>query len=183
MEFETVLRGLLTGLERDRIRYGVIGGFALGVLGVPRATLDLDLLVHRDDLASFHDLMVGLGYTRAVATENVSHYRHADEVWGAVDVLHAFRAPSVAMLARAHPVPVFGGAMTMAVLEPEDVIGLKVQAMANDPRRRAQDVADIEALMARYRTRLDWARIREYFELFGLSEDVAMLAERFGHAE
>jgi len=39
VDFELVLKRLLAEFDGDRIRYAVIGGFALGVLGVPRQTL------------------------------------------------------------------------------------------------------------------------------------------------
>ena len=39
------------------------------------------------------------------------------------------------------------GAETVPVLQAEDVIGLKVQASSNDPRRVALDMADVERLI------------------------------------
>lgn len=51
VNFERVLEALLAEFDRRRIRYAAIGGFALGVLGYPRTTIDLDFLVHKDDLA------------------------------------------------------------------------------------------------------------------------------------
>ncbi len=50
VDFERVLKALLAGFDYQQIRYAAIGGFALGVLGIPRATMDLDFLVQRDDL-------------------------------------------------------------------------------------------------------------------------------------
>jgi hypothetical protein len=183
MDFERVVKALVEAFARGRIRYGVIGGLALGALGAPRATADIDVLVHRDDLEALHHALSGLGYTRSIATENVSHYRHVDQLWGGVDVLHAFRKFSLAMLDRARALPIFGGTASLTVLQPEDVIGLKVQAMANDPERRAQELADIEALMARYGDKLDWERIEEFYRLFDLEQEASALRKRFGHAE
>ena len=154
----------------------------MGVLGVPRATMDLDFLVHRDDLDKLHGVLISLGYRRLVHTENVSQYRHSDGLWGSIDFVHAFRKPSLVMLARAKSYPVFGGTQTARVVGPEDVIGLKVQAMVNDPDRRTQELADIERLMAPYGERLDWERIQEYYDLFDLGEDAKQLRKRFGHA-
>ena len=71
----------------------------------------------------------------------------------------------------------------MRLLQPEDVIGLKVQAMANDPERHAKEEADIQALMEVHRAGLDWERLREYFELFGLVQTWKTLRERYGKAE
>ena len=77
-----MLRAVLQGFEQRRIRYAALGGFALGALKVPRTTMDVDVLVHRDDLESLRDILNGLGCRQEVQTENVSHYRHADPTWG-----------------------------------------------------------------------------------------------------
>ena len=183
MNFEQVLRALLSTCEQHRIRYAMIGGFALGVLGVPRATADLDCLVHRDDLEQFDTAMRLLGYQRYIQTENATHYRHPERAWGALDVLHAFRTPSLRMLERAKPYPIFDGTVSVRVLDPEDVIGLKVQAIANNPLRRAQDTADIQSLASRYGASLDWKRIQEYYALFDLQNEGQRLEKEFGHAQ
>lgn len=182
MDFRQTITALLDGFARHRIRYAAIGGFALGVLGVPRSTGDLDFLVSRDDLGSLDALMSGLGYRLTARTENVSHYAHNQAVWGTLDVLHAFRRFSVGMLDRARTAPIFDGASAITVLQPEDIIGLKVQALANDATRLAQETADIEALAARYGAQLDWDRIQEYYELFDCGSDGTKLRERFAHA-
>lgn len=182
MDFERVLKALLNEFRRHKIRYAVIGGFALGVLGYPRATMDLDFLVHRDDLDKLHERLTALGYERLVQTENVSHYQHRVEAWGGLDFVHAFRTVSLAMLKRAKNYKVFGGKQKIRAAEPEDVIGLKVQAMVNDPDRKAQEVADIETLMRLYGVKLDWQRIQEFYDIFGLNDEASRLRERFGRA-
>ena len=183
MDFERVVRVVLEGVERHKIRYAVLGGFALGALGVPRTTMDLDFLVHRDDLDALHQHLIGVGYTLRVRTENVSHYRHADPAWGSVDLLHAFRSYSLEMLERARVYPAFGGTLQMKELQPEDVIGFKIQAVANNPLRAARDALDVEALMSHYRHRLDWNHIQEFYELFERGEEGRRMRERFDHAE
>lgn len=183
MDFEQVLKALLAEFDRLRIRYAAIGGFALGVLGVPRATVDLDFLVHRDDLDTLHEILERLGYLRRVRTENVSHYDHRDAAWGALDFVHAFRRASLEMLGRAKEVPIFDGTATVRVAQAEDVIGLKVQAMVNDPGRRSGELHDIERLMRLHGGRLDWARIQAFYELFDLREEGQQMQRRFGHAE
>ena len=183
MDFERVLRALLEAFAQRKIRYAALGGFALGVLKVPRVTMDLDLLVHRDDLESLEALLGRLGYRQEVRTENVTHYRHPDPRWGAIDILHAFRSISLAMLERAHSYPIYQGTLTIKALEPEDLIGFKVQAMANNPQRTTKDLSDIEALMAYYGRRLDWTRIQEYFDVFELGDEARKLRARFDHAD
>ena len=183
MDFERVLRALLERLRAEHIRYAALGGFALGVLKVPRTTHDLDFLVHRDDLTKLDTLLRALGYQQRAKTENVAHYTHADAAWGALDCLLAFRQFSIAMLQRAQALPIFDGSLTVKVLQPEDVIGFKIQAMANNPLRARKELVDIESLMAYYGQQLDWRRIREYFDLFELSHEGKRLQERFGNAE
>lgn len=41
---EQALRELIVGLEKERVRYCIIGALALGAWGQPRATQDLDVL-------------------------------------------------------------------------------------------------------------------------------------------
>jgi hypothetical protein len=183
VDFELVLKRLLAEFDGDRIRYAVIGGFALGVLGVPRQTLDLDFLVHRDDLTKLDARLSNLGYKRVFHSENVSQYHHDEGAWGSLDFVHAFRQISLAMLQRAKSYPVFGGTQNVRAVDAEDVIGLKVQALCNDATRSAQERADIERLMAHYGKRLDWARTEEYYTLFGLGEEIKSLKEQFGHAD
>ena len=183
MDFEIVLKTLISQFSHLKIRCAVIGGFALGVLGVPRQTMDLDFLVHRDDLEKLDKVMSALGYARVFYSENVSQYRHPDAAWGSVDFIHAFRRISLAMLDRAKDHPALGGRESLRIAQPEDVIGLKVQAMCNDPSRRAQEQSDIERLMARYGQGLDWERIEEFYNVFGLAKEAKSLRERFDHAQ
>ena len=183
MDFELVLKTLISEFSRLQIRCAVIGGFALGVLGVPRQTLDLDFLVHRDDLEKLDSALTALGYTRVFQSENASQYRHPDAAWGSVDFIHAFRKISLAMLDRAKDYPALGGKQSLKTAQPEDVIGLKVQAMFNDPERRAQEQNDIERLMAQYGRRLDWDRIEEFYSVFCLADEARKLRERFDVAQ
>jgi len=79
------------------------------------------------------------------------------------------------MLTDAVPKPVFQGEFTVRVLIPEDLVGLKVQAMANNPLRKTRDLADIEELLNLHGRNLDWARMLDYFALFemtGLFEEL-----------
>ena len=183
MDFEQVLKALLAEFERQRIRYAAIGGFAAIALGITRTTADLDFLVHRDDLESLDRVLASLGFQRRFKSENVSQYLHKDPVWGAVDFLHAFRNISLAMLDRARSIEVFGGSQTVRVLQPEDVIGLKIQAIVNNPRRQGKDMEDIERLVLRYGSELDWNRLQEFYELFEMGQEGRDLRNRFEHAD
>lgn len=62
------------------------------------------------------------------------------------------------------------GQRTIPVIQPEDLIGLKVQAIANNPSRLAIDRGDIEGLMQLRGMDLNWDRVEEYFALFSMQE-------------
>lgn len=182
MDFDRVLGALLDGFERDKTRYALIGGCAMGALGAPRATADLDFLLHKDDMPAVHDLLLSLGYKRILHTENVSQYEGAHGPLGCLDFLHAFRKLGLEMLERALEKPLSAGKRRVRVVTPEDLIGLKIQGLSGDPQRRARDSADIEALAQACKNNLDWTRVKEYYVLFGLERDYEALRTRFPDA-
>lgn len=164
MDFKTVISSLLQRFKEHRVRYGLMGGFALGLWGVARSTVDLDILVHRDDLAKIDTIMKDLAYECKFRSENVAQYTSPLGRYGEVDFLFAFREASRGMLERSVEKKIFGGELAIKVLLPEDLIGLKLQAIKNNPARREQDMADIKALCAVQRE-LDWRLIRQYGEI------------------
>ena len=179
MDFKLVLEKLLTAFREQDVRYALIGGMALGAWGVPRGTVYIDFLVHRDDKGKVDAVMQGLGYECKYRTENVSQYVSPLEVFGEVDFLHAFRAPSLGMFERAVERKLFGGTVSLRVLKIEDLIGFKVQAIANNENRRAQDMADIEALLALHGSAVNWFLIEEYLALFGLNDLCGELRRKY----
>lgn len=180
MDFRLVLEKLLNSFEEQKIRYALMGGFALGVWGVPRATVDIDFLVHKNDMEKVDRIMKGLGYECRHKTENVTQYISSLKVFGEVDFIHAFRTPSLDMLERVVEKKVFDESASVKVLQLEDLIGYKVQGMANDESRRALDLSDIESLLRLNTVDMDWSLIKEYFDLFGFNELFKELKEKYG---
>jgi len=178
MDLKSALRRLLEGFEARGVDAALIGGFALGALGVPRSTIDIDFLVDGAALDELDALMTGLGYRKEFSTENVSQYLTAAADGVEVDFIHAFRPVSVKMLKEALTVDIFGGGIKAKVLRPEDIIGLKVQALVNNPDRKNRDLADIEALAAN--GGLEWERIAPYYAMFGMEKDFEALKGKYG---
>ena len=50
--------------------------------------------------------------------------------------MHAFRDASLEMLGRAEEKVILGGLLNIKVLKPEDLIGLKLQAIKNDAEQK-----------------------------------------------
>lgn len=185
MDFLQVLSDLVDRFDRGGLRYALIGGFAMGLRGVQRATVDLDFLLMLEDLDGADSILESMGFRCVFRSENVSHYRAQGSDFGRIDILHAFRGPSRGMLERAERVEIEAG-LSVPVAGIEDIIGLKIQAAVNDPARKTQDWLDIQMLLeaaAHNRVPLDWELLAEYLDVFGLSEEMPILERWYGKAE
>lgn len=183
LDFKAVLEKVLRGFEELEVHYALIGGFALGLWGLGRATMDLDFLILKDDMPKVDNLFRSLGYTCAYRSENVSQYVSPLGILGTIDCLHAFRKATLAMLERAEEKAIFQGKLRIRVAQPEDLIGLKFQAMRNDPSRKDQDLADVKGLVRLFGGQLDWSRIREYAEILDMEEVYEEIAASSGSTE
>jgi hypothetical protein len=184
MNFAHVIATLCRQLDDARVRYALIGGFAMALRGVQRATMDLDFLLMLDDLKIADGILAQLGYRREFHSENVSHYLHAEDSWGRIDILHAFRGPSLGMLDRSERMAV-APELSLPVATVEDIIGLKIQAIANDPARAVPDWHDIALLVSAAREQgraLDWELLGDYLRLFHLEGKLAELKSLHGSA-
>lgn len=166
MDFKTVLSLIVGAFHKQNVRYALIGGFAMGVLGIMRATMDLDFLVDYNDISKVEKIMKKCDYRRVYSSKNVSQYVSDIKILGEVDFLHAFRTISLSMLKRAKEITLFEGKFKVKVLSPEDIIGLKLQALINDKSRENRGYSDIELIADFYRKSLNWNLIKEYFSLF-----------------
>lgn len=183
MNFEITIKNLLNKFKNEDVRYALIGGFALGARGVTRTTVDIDFLVHFDDVTKIDKIMNDLDYECRYKSENVTQYFSLLKVFGSVDFLHAFREISVGMLERAEEISIFKDTITVKVVNVEDLIGLKIQAVANDESRKTADIADIESLLAQHSKLIDWALVEKYFSIFEFHDLFSKLKERYMHAQ
>lgn len=182
MDFKLVLEKLLTAFKEQDIRYALMGGMAVGAWGVPRGTVDIDFLVHRNDIDKADSIMKRLGYECRHKTENVSQYLSPLQIFGEVDFLHAFRTHSLSMLQRTEEKQMFTGTVAVKVLRIEDLIGFKLQGMVSDESRKSLDLSDIESLMAANNKNIDWNLIKEYFDLFNCTELFHKFRKKYGDA-
>lgn len=183
MDFAKVLTILTKEFSEEKVRYALIGGFAMGALGIVRSTMDLDFLIDVNDMPKADVILKKYDYTCVFKSENVSQYVSRINTMGEIDFLHAFRKPSLSMIDRAKNITVFDRTLSIRVVNPEDIIGLKLQALINDASRKNREYADIEAIAGHYRETLDWDLIQDYFSLFGQEEKFRVLKETYGSAE
>jgi len=178
MDLKKALTLIVAEFEKNDVHYAIIGGFAIGALGIPRSTIDLDFLVPADALHKVEAIMLAMGYKKVFFSENASQYVSPSAEMGEVDFLHAFRPISIKMLAEAETVPVFGKDARVKVLKAEDIIALKLQSISNNPARLAKDNSDIEELMKL--RELDWEILKTYFELFDMGKRFLELRDKYG---
>lgn len=178
MDFSKVIPLIISEFEKEHVRYAVIGGFALGILGIMRATMDIDFLIHAEDLPKVDKIMDKYQYRCVHRSRNVSQFVADIKIFGEIDIIHAFREVSLKMLSKSSVKKVLGGRHKIKVLRPEDIIGLKIQALVNDPQREAREYADIEAVISHFKNQLDWDIIKEYFGLFRLNDRYAEIRKK-----
>jgi hypothetical protein len=182
MNFATTVPIIVAEFAAAGIRYALIGGLAMAMRGVQRVTLDVDFILLLEDLGNAHERLLALGYHRAFHSENISHYLATDPALGRVDLLHAFRGPSLGMLERAEMLEFVNG-LFLPVIHVEDLIGLKIQAAVNDPSRHRRDWSDIHLLVENaslHAAPLDWDLLADYLALFDLTPKLSNLKLLYG---
>ena len=163
---------------RRGFRVALIGGFALPFVGVSRATGDVDFLAEATGSDALDEALVSAGFDRRRRTENVANYASESLRFAPVDFLFARRPATLAMLQRAKMIVIPGAPRPeVAVVDAEGIIGLKVQAIANNPARRRQDEADILSLLRLHLESLDLTLIRGYFRVFEMEADLERLLD------
>ena len=63
MDIIEELQGIIARLEQDGVDYALCGGLAMAVYAMPRATLDIDLMIHIDSLEQAGQAVEPLGFT------------------------------------------------------------------------------------------------------------------------
>lgn len=149
-----------SALQAAGIEFALIGGLALAPHNVVRATQDVDLLVDRNQADAIEKLLVDLGYERLHRSDDAANYQRGSE---RLDLLYAHRPIALRLLAQAATLTTPFG--TLRTISAEGLIGLKLQALVNDPGR-TQDLEDIRQLLRRNRDTLDLDEVRAYFGLF-----------------
>jgi hypothetical protein len=182
MNFLENLPKIIEAFDKVDIHYALIGGLAMAMRGVQRATLDADFILLSENLESCDSILQKMGYRCEYQSENVSHYFSKNLSLGRIDFLHAFRPATLGMLKRADRIP-FTEECSIPVVLTEDLIGLKIQASLNDPDRYVGDWNDIYMLIdhsARSGKVIDWELIQDYLVIFDLGDQLKKLKDRYG---
>jgi uncharacterized protein (DUF1330 family) len=167
MNFADVLQTVTGFLDQQGARYAVIGGVALVMYGLPRTTLDLDLVV---DFAVQDGLIQWLearGYQTLHRSSGYSNHSHSDPSWGDLDFVYVRGETAEKLFAGCRKAKGPGG-LEVLVPSPEHLAALKVISLKNDPARAFRDQEDIRFLL--HLPGVDQRAIRGYFERHGLGD-------------
>ena len=169
MKLESQLKLIHSELERNNIPHALIGAFAMAGHGVHRATNDIDFLIEESTKVKVKELLVALGFEVFFESSEVLQFTGA----GNIDFLFAQRPLTLEMLKHAGSKKVLG----IDCVNAEDLIGLKIQAYKNSPKREFQDKADIQHLIEN-NPNLDWDVVKKYADLFQEWPVIAEIKDR-----
>jgi hypothetical protein len=174
VDFARVLTLVIPFLESKDFDHALIGGLSMAAYGMPRTTVDLDLVVTseaQDDLVEF---LESQGYETLHRSTGYSNHLHNDPELGRVDVVYVRDATGRELFADVRRVAGPGG-VDLPVLRPGHLVAMKVFAMKNDPSRTFREMADIRFLMTL--PELERDEIRRCFEKHGLGHRYGELEE------
>jgi hypothetical protein len=163
-------------LEEKGRRYALGGGLAMAAYGLPRTTLDLDLVVDGESQEELVRYLESIGYQTLNRSAGYSNHVHREPGMGSVDFVYLAGETAEKVFSAAREVPGPGGRPVL-VTSPEHLAAMKVLAMKNDPARTFQELGDIRHLIAV--AGADRQAVREQLARHGLEERYRELERTF----
>lgn len=167
MDYPSVLADLDRFFGAHDAPFAVIGGLGLRAYGLSRATYDLDIAAGAALQDELVDHLESLGYETLHRSPAYSNHLHEAGPMGRVDVVYVRGETAERLFGEAREAEVLPG-IRSKVPRPEHLIAMKVHAMANDPSRTFQELADVRHLLQQ--EGIDRKTVREAFERRGLLE-------------
>ncbi|MBF0557857.1 MAG: hypothetical protein HQL08_03650 [Nitrospirae bacterium] len=164
MEFKKILTALLLEMDRLNVPYAIVGAVAMGFWGVRRDTMDIDFLARSIDREKITAVMKGLGYDHTVSSTFADQFVHLIRDMGSVDFLYTKKEKGIIESSRIL-MGLDGKAIHVAL--PEDIIGMKLESIRNNPKREMKDWADIQSIVEVLADDLDWEKIKDYCKITG----------------
>ncbi len=160
---DKLLKKTVSLLEKEGLDYFVIGGLAVGLLGEPRMTQDIDIIlfISKDDIEHFLKAATATGfkYSKSSVLDNVRNKGAFKLVWNElwVDIIIASTEFEKSALKRASKTKLLGKSINIP--SPEDFILLKIIP------GRDKDVLDAKSVIDRHKGKLD----KKYLEAWAQS--------------
>lgn len=169
MNLKELLLSVHNALQTAQVEHALIGAFAMAHYGVQRATGDIDFLIDETDRKKTLTALEKLGFKIFHETDEVVQLQGP----GSVDFLLAKRQLSRKMLKEAQNIE----PLNIKCISIEGLMGLKIQAYTNNPKRELKDKADILSLIEQHPI-MNWEQIKIYADLFNAWEDILALKRK-----
>ncbi len=169
MNLKELLISVHQMLQDAQIEHALIGAFAMAHYGIQRATGDIDFLIDENDKKKALSAFKEKGFNIFYQSDDVLQF----EGPGSIDFLLAKRPMSRKMLKEAQAIE----PLNIKCVSVEGIIGLKIQAYINDPKRELRDKADILAIIEQ-NLQINWDRVKQYADLFGAWQDIITLKRK-----
>lgn len=175
---DRVLRLVCKSLDKCKIEYVLIGGIAVGVHGVPRTTMDVDIIVRpdKDKLAALVSCLKETGFLVDLddalsALKERSHFSAQDCVSILrLDIKGVYSKMDEKTIERRMTIRHHG--VKMFVETPEDLIAAKLVFGSE------QDVRDAEGVYIRQKKKLDLAYLEEACKANGVLKGYRAMLKR-----
>lgn len=162
MNFHLTLHLILSELQKNHIEYGLVGGLALGILGIDRATTDIDFLVKNMDKDLVRKIMDDLKYESVFQSMNFSLFQSPLKEFGEIDFIHPNSITISEILSQTLNFNIYEDSLPIKVVKPEDLILLKLQAIKLDANRKLIDESDIISLINIYDKEINKDRLIKF---------------------
>lgn len=161
---DKLLKKTVSLLEKWGLDYFVIGGLAVGLLGEPRMTQDIDIIlfITKNDMERFLRAASAAGFKfhKNAVLDNVQNRGAFKLVWNElwVDIIVASTEFEKSVLKRASKTKLLGKSINIP--SPEDFILLKIIP------GRDKDILDVKSVIDRYKGKLDKKYLETWAQRF-----------------
>jgi len=179
-EFPEILQLVCTYLNKNEIEYVIVGGVAVMYHGVPRTTVDIDIILQLDDeeIPSFVDFLNSNGFS--ASTEDIlaafSEKSHSTSFYGKsllrLDIQGVNSEFDRMTLERSILVDMFG--TTIRIGSAEDTLVNKILFQGE------QDLRDALGILTRNRENLDFNYIQSTCKMLGIKDLLEHFLEESG---
>jgi len=169
---DTILDMAANQLPAAGIDCLLIGGFAVNYYGYTRNTLDVDFMIHRDQVDQVKRMMMLAGFTNISTRENVVFF-NAPGAPLRVDFLRTDNHTMKALLINAVQITLHGFAVKVPALK--DLIAMKIFSLSSNQAQRAgKDLPDIAYLITIHDLSLE-SDVRPLCDKFGSSQTYELI--------
>ncbi|OGV63778.1 MAG: hypothetical protein A3K19_05050 [Lentisphaerae bacterium RIFOXYB12_FULL_65_16] len=161
-----ILEKILVEIERRQTAVVLVGGWALNFHGMPRQTLDLDLMIAAENLPAATAALELCAYCMVFQSELFARFR--DQAAGSPDIDLLFVSPETLRTVTDSGRHVAVGNATVTIPSLDHMLAMKLHALKyNYPQRATKDLPDVANLLRLRGWRPDSPEFADLVKRFG----------------